>query len=169
MARFIASVRRHASPTLRRCSAGRHSSSSERNIARLRAVRTAASRRAANAAGPVAGSATDRTRLSDRFLEFLGGAEGDLLAGLDLDGFAGRGIAAHARGALADLQDAEPADTDALALLEVLDDIADQAAKNGFSLLFRQLVILRKARRQVLQCHGSGCCLGCHLVLLDER
>ena len=43
---------------------------------------------------------------SDRFFEFLGGTEGDLLAGLDLDGGAGRRITAHARGALADLQDA---------------------------------------------------------------
>src|ERR1700675_2816493 len=135
---------------------------SEHDTARLRAVGMAASRRAANAAGPVAGSATDRTRLSDRFLEFLGGAEGDLLAGLDLDGFAGGRVAAHARGALADLQDAEPADADALALFQMLDDIADQAAENGFSLLFRQFVILRKACRQVLQCHGGGCCLGCH-------
>src|SRR5258708_39806868 len=122
----------------------------------------AARKRAANAAGSVAGSATDGTRLSDRFLELLGGAEGDLLAGLDLDGFAGGRIAAHARGALAHLQDAEPADADALAFLEVLDDIADQAAKNGFSLLFRQFVVLRKACRQVLQCHGSRRCLGCH-------
>src|SRR6185437_13102268 len=43
----------------------------------------------------------------DGFLQFLGGAEGDLLARLDLDRFAGRGIAAHARGALAHLQDAQ--------------------------------------------------------------
>ena len=43
----------------------------------------------------------------DGFLEFLGGAEGDFLAGLDLDGLAGSRVAAHARGALADLQDAE--------------------------------------------------------------
>src|SRR5580704_4596825 len=146
----------------RRIGQGRHSSSSEYDTARLRAVGMAASRRAANAAGSVAGSATGQIRWSDRFLEFLGGAEGDLFAGLDLDGFAGGRIAAHARGAFADLQDAEPADADALALLEVLDDIADQAAKDGFSLLFRQLVILRKACRQVLQCHGSRWCLGCH-------
>src|SRR6202035_303626 len=103
MARFIASLRQRASPPLRRRSV---KLSSEHDTARLRAVGMAASRRAANAAGPVARSATDRTRLSDRFLEFLGGAEGDLLAGLDLDGFAGGRIAAHARGALAYLQDA---------------------------------------------------------------
>jgi hypothetical protein len=33
---------------------------------------------------------------SDGFFEFLGGAKGDLLAGLDLDRLAGGGIAAHA-------------------------------------------------------------------------
>ena len=60
----------------------------------------------------------------DGFLEFLGRAEGDLLAGLDVDRFAGGGIAAHAGGALADLQDAETDDADALALLQVLGDHA---------------------------------------------
>jgi hypothetical protein len=58
--------------------------------------------------------------LSDGFLEFLGGTEGHLLAGLDMNGFAGGGIAAHAGGALANLQDAEPDDADAFALLQVL-------------------------------------------------
>src|SRR5262249_8556204 len=59
---------------------------------------------------------------SDRFLQFLGGAERDLLARLDLNRFAGRRIASHARRALAHLQDAEPADPDAVALLQVLRD-----------------------------------------------
>src|SRR5690348_9848453 len=45
--------------------------------------------------------------VSDRLFEFLGGAEGDLLARLDLDRLAGRGIASHARRALAHLEDAE--------------------------------------------------------------
>src|SRR5258706_15567761 len=44
---------------------------------------------------------------SDRFLEFLGGTEGDFLASLDLDRFARGRIAAHARGALAGLQNAQ--------------------------------------------------------------
>src|ERR1700686_3552614 len=73
------------------------------------------------------GFASRRARAaSDRHLEFLGSAEGDLAAGLDLDRLAGRGIAAHAGGALAHLQDAEPGDLDPLAFLEVLGDQADQ-------------------------------------------
>ena len=51
---------------------------------------------------------------SARFLEFLARAEGALLAGLDLDRFAGRRFASHAGGALAPLRDAEPADADAI-------------------------------------------------------
>src|SRR5262245_3968467 len=53
---------------------------------------------------------------SNRFLELLGGAEGNLLAGLDLDGLAGGRVAAHARRTLAHLQDAQAADADAGAL-----------------------------------------------------
>src|ERR1039458_4450667 len=53
----------------------------------------------------------------DRLFQFLRGAEGDLFARLDLDRFAGGRVAAHARGALAHLKDAEAADADALALL----------------------------------------------------
>src|SRR5439155_8736612 len=49
----------------------------------------------------------------DRFLEVLGGAESDFLAGLDLDGLTSRGIAAHAGGALAYLQDTKAVEADA--------------------------------------------------------
>src|SRR5579885_3375790 len=66
---------------------------------------------------------------SDGFLEFLGCAEGNLLAGFDLNGFAGCRITAHARGALAHLEDAEAADPDPLTLFQVLDDLAHQAAE----------------------------------------
>src|SRR3546814_9818649 len=59
---------------------------------------------------------------SDGFLQHLAGAEGNLLGGLDLDRLAGLRVAAHAGGALADLQDAEVADADALALLQRLGD-----------------------------------------------
>jgi len=53
----------------------------------------------------------------DCFFEFLGGPEGDLLAGLDLDCFAGGGIAPHPGWTLADLQDAEAAEANAPAFL----------------------------------------------------
>jgi len=49
--------------------------------------------------------------------QVLRGAEGDLLAGLDLDGLAGSRVAAHTGGTFAHLQDAEATDSDALALL----------------------------------------------------
>ena len=47
-----------------------------------------------------------RAKLSDGFLELLGGAEGHLLARLDLDRLAGGRIAAHAGGPLAHHQNA---------------------------------------------------------------
>src|SRR5262245_19539166 len=64
----------------------------------------------------------------DGLFQFLRGAEGDLLTRLDLDRLAGRGIAAHAGGALANLEDAEAADADAVALFQVLHDEIDHAA-----------------------------------------
>ena len=76
-----------------------------------------------------------RPRL-DRFLQFLGGAEGNLLARLDLDRLAGRGIATHAGGALADLQDSQPADAiDALTAQGFGGDaarITQRLKSNGF-------------------------------------
>jgi hypothetical protein len=68
------------------------------------------------------------TKPSDRFLEFLRSAEGDLLGRLDLDRFSGRGIAAHAGGALANLQNAKPADANAVSLLQVLGDLPSTAS-----------------------------------------
>src|ERR1700675_750196 len=82
----------------------------------------------------------------DGFLEFLGRAEGDLLAGLDVDRFAGGGVAAHAGGALANLEDAETDDADALALLQVLGDHGDHVTENGLSLLLRQFLVLGDRR-----------------------
>src|ERR1700712_5317489 len=88
---------------------------------------------------------------SDGFLEFLGRAEGDLLAGLDLDRFAGGGVAAHAGGALANLENAEPDDADTLALLEVLGDQGDRVGQDGLGLLLRQFLVLGDRRCQMLQ------------------
>src|SRR5690348_12456409 len=62
---------------------------------------------------------------SDRLLQLLRSAEGDLLRSLDLDGFAGRRVAAHAGGALAHDEDAQTVETDAGALLQVLRDQPD--------------------------------------------
>src|SRR3990167_10994876 len=74
-----------------------------------------------------------------RLFQFLGSAESDLLAGLDLDRLAGRGVAAHAGGALAHLQDAEPGKADAVALLEVLGNKVDHVVEERFRLLLRNL------------------------------
>src|ERR1700675_4239904 len=91
----------------------------------------------------------------DGFLEFLGRAEGNLLAGFDVDRFAGGGVAAHAGGALADLEDAEADDADALALLQVFCDLADHVGQNRLGGLLRQFVILGDRRCQMLECHRS--------------
>src|SRR5258705_13896481 len=92
-------------------------------------------------AGPPLRTSPNPVRLriaSDRFLEFLGDAEGDFLARLDLDRFAGRGIASHASSALAHLQDAKPIQTDAGALLEGLRDKSGQIIHDLVSLLLVQ-------------------------------
>ena len=88
----------------------------------------------------------------DSFLELLGGAEGNLLARLDLDRLAGRGIAAHARGALADHEDAEPVEADAVALLEVLGEEADQIAEKGLGLLLRHFMVAGQSGGELLEC-----------------
>src|SRR6266851_6174330 len=106
----------------------------------------------------------NRRGVLDGFLEFLGRTEGDLLAGLDVDRFAGGGVAAHAGGTLADLEDAEADDADALALLQVLGDHGDHVAENGFRLLLRQFLILGDRRCQVLQRNGGwGRCFLRHI------
>src|SRR5258707_4656065 len=108
---------------------------------------------------------------SDGFLELLCGAEGYLLACLDLDRRAGCRVAAHAGGALAHLQDAEAADADPIALLQVLGDEADEIAEDRLGLLLRHLVIFRQLRCQVSQRDGEllyrCCCLGHGPYLLD--
>src|SRR6266852_8787991 len=93
--------------------------------------------------------------LSDGFLQLLGCAEGNLLAGLDVDRFAGGGVAAHAGGALAHLQDAEADDADALALLQVLGDPADQIVQNGLGALLRQFVLFGQSCREMLERDGG--------------
>src|SRR3954453_23406709 len=89
------------------------------------------------------------------FLEFLGRAEGDLLAGLDRERFAGGGVAAHAGGGLADLEDAQPHDTDPLALLQVFWDLVDHVGQDRLGGLLRQVLSLGQRRRQMLECDGG--------------
>src|SRR5262245_14202154 len=81
-----------------------------------------------------------------------------------MDGRAGRRVASHAGRALAHHQDAEPADADAVALLEVLGHQADQVAEHRLGLLFRHLVGFREIRGEMLQGHGRLCArfLRCH-------
>src|SRR6185436_12892483 len=99
-----------------------------------------------------------------RLFEFLGGAERDLLAGLDLDRFAGGRIAPHAGCTLAHHEDAEAADANAVALLQVFGHQADQVAEDRLSLLFRHLMGFREICGEMLQGHGRLCArfLRCH-------
>src|SRR5947209_3546970 len=96
----------------------------------------------------------------DGFLQLLPCAECDLLTRLDLDRLARCGVTAHASGALADLQNAEAADANPVALLEMLDDEIDHAAEDRLSLLFRKLVAFGDVRREVLQRNGRCSRLG---------
>src|SRR5437879_1398310 len=96
---------------------------------------------------PAIGTASEAL---DGFLQFLGGAERDLLARLDLDRLAGRRVAAHARGALAHLQDAEAANADAVALLAVLDDEVDHVVEEQVGGILDELMCLGEFRRPSL-------------------
>src|SRR5579885_59118 len=118
--------------------------------------------RAGGGAGPSArGPSGTAVEKSDRFLELLGGPEGDLLARLDLDGLARGGIAPHARRALPDLEDAEPADANAIPFLEMPGEQADEIAEHGLGLLLGHAVILGELRSQMLQrdrCRRGSLC-----------
>ncbi len=81
-------------------------------------------------------------------------------------GFAGGGVAAHAGGALADLEDAEPHDTDALALLQVFCDLADHVGQDRLGGLLRQVMFLGQRCCQMLECDGGwGRCFLRHIWL----
>jgi hypothetical protein len=94
-------------------------------------------------------------RRIDCFLQFLGGAEGDALACLDLDRFARRRVAAHAGGALAHHENAESAEADALPALQMFHDQTDRVAEDGFGLLLCDLVIFRDLRGNMFQRDGG--------------
>src|SRR6266550_8910030 len=97
--------------------------------------------------GPLYATFQARLRLriaSDGLLEFLGDAESHFLARLDLDRFAGRGVASHASRALAHLQDAESVQTDADALLERLRDKPRQIIHDLVGLFLGQAMFVRQ-------------------------
>src|SRR5690349_23503307 len=90
------------------------------------------------------------------FLEFLGGAESNLFGCLDLDLLTGRRVASHTGRALANLQNSKTADTDTVALLQMLGDRSDEIPQHRFALLLRELVTLRELSGEMLQRDG-GC------------
>src|SRR5262249_21361609 len=93
---------------------------------------------------------------SDRLLQLLGGAERDLLARLDLDRLTGRGIAAHASGAAAHLQDTKAVQANAHALLQLLGDHACQIFEHFVGGLLRELVLVGERCRELPRRHGFG-------------
>src|SRR6476659_7752776 len=114
----------------------------------------------ARAVVDASGPGSESPSCLDGFLQLLRRTEGDLLARLDLDRLARCRIAAHAGGALPDLQDAETTDANPVALLQVFHDEIDHAAEDGLSLLFRKLVAFGDVCREVLQCNGRCSRLG---------
>src|SRR5436305_11611267 len=96
-----------------------------------------------------AGLAVEMAGSLDCFLHFLGGPEGKLLRGLDLDLLAGRRIAAHAGGALAHLEDAETGDANFAALLEVLHGEVDEGAEQLVDALLRHLIFFGQLARHL--------------------
>src|SRR3546814_7465494 len=62
---------------------------------------------------------------------------------------------AHAGGALADLQDAEVADADALALLQRLGDRREELVEQGNRRLLLHLVLFSQRRGDLLRGHGD--------------
>ena len=87
-------------------------------------------------------SRTMETTISHEFelhglFQFVGRSKRDLLARLDLDCFACRGIASHPGRPFADLEDAKAGQADFVALLQMARSEGHQIAKYRFSLLFR--------------------------------
>src|SRR6478752_6829464 len=124
-------------------------SSGERSVAKRRTaspcdhqkIFRAAKEKAGHQKRPAFLSLRDEERSLDRFLQFLGGAERDLLGRLDLDGFAGRGIAAHTRTALAHNQNAQTVETNAGAFLQVLGDKADDIFDHRIGALLGEFML----------------------------
>jgi hypothetical protein len=86
-----------------------------------------------------------------RLLQFLGWPEGDLLAGFDLDRFAGSRVPTHPRRSLAHLEDAETCQADFVTLLEVLRGQRHQVAQHGLSLFLREVVAIGQLGGEMLE------------------
>jgi hypothetical protein len=54
------------------------------------------------------------------------------------------------------LEDTEARDTDSFALLKMLCDNVDEAAEEGFTCSFRQLMLLGQSRGKVLERNGTA-------------
>src|SRR6266550_366108 len=101
--------------------------------------------------------------LLDRHLQVLGRTERHFLAGLDLDGFTGRRVSAHASCARPDLQDAEARNPDPLAFLEMLGDQGHEVAEDRLARAFGEFVISRQPCRQMLERNRTaGLATHCH-------
>src|SRR5262249_13730042 len=96
-----------------------------------------------------------RCRRSNRHLAW---AEGDLLAGLDLDCLAGRRITAYSGSTITHHQNSEPGDFHALPLFQVLGDHADQVFQHFPTLFLCEVMLLRQRIGEML----FGDCCGCH-------
>src|SRR5262249_44507799 len=100
---------------------------------------------------------------SDRFLEILRNAEGDLLGSLDLDRLTGRRVAAHACRTMTNLKNAKARDADLVALLQVLHDQADEIVEVAGRILLGHAGLLGQLGRDLGKRDGrSGGFSGSH-------
>ena len=96
-----------------------------------------------------AGRANRSASRSDRLFEFLGRPERDFPARLDLNRLSGRGIAAHPRRTILDLNDPEAADAHAFARLEMIDQLGEHLGQ-------RQCRPASSAARAARRCQPTG-------------
>ena len=89
-----------------------------------------------------------------RLFQFPGGPEGDLLAGLDLDGLAGRRVPSHPCRPLPHLKDAETGQTDFVALLQMAGGQRHHVAEHCLGLLLRDVMAVGQRGGEVLEGNG---------------
>ena len=81
--------------------------------------------------------------------EILSGAERHFLARLDLNRFAGGGVASHAGGALTHLKGSEPGNADPRALLKVLGNQRNCTGQHLVRLLLRKPMRFADSAREL--------------------